>query len=58
MTKPELSNLLNQHEFPEPVLVEQRPNGFLDSHAHDFEVLALVIEGSIDIEIESNHTHY
>lgn len=58
MTKPEFLNLLNKHGFPEPVLVEQSPNGYLDSHTHDFEVLALVIEGSIDIEIGGNHTHY
>ena len=52
MKKQEFLNFLTQNQFPEPVLVEQPPNGSLGTHKHDFEVYALVIEGSIDIDVE------
>ena len=43
--------LLRQDGFPEPVEVQQIPNGSLGVHEHPFEVRALVIEGSIEIVI-------
>ena len=43
--------LLRQEGFPEPVEVQQIPNGTLGVHEHPFEVKALVIEGSIEIVI-------
>jgi quercetin dioxygenase-like cupin family protein len=43
--------LLRQEGFPEPVEVQQIPNGTLRVHEHPFEVKALVIEGSIEIVI-------
>ena len=43
--------LLQREGFPEPVEVQQVPNGQLGQHEHPFEVRALVIEGSIDIVI-------
>jgi len=42
-------HLLRQDGFPEPVEVQQIPNGVLGVHEHPFEVRALVIEGSIEI---------
>ena len=46
-------NLLRQGGFPEPVEVQQVPNASLGVHEHPFEVMALVIEGSIEIMIDS-----
>ena len=43
--------LLQREGFPDPVEVQQVPNGWLGDHEHPFEVRALVIEGSIDIVI-------
>ena len=45
-------DLLRQDGFPEPVEVQQIPNGGLEVHKHPFEVRALVIEGSIEIEVD------
>jgi quercetin dioxygenase-like cupin family protein len=45
----EFLHLLQQDEFPEPVEVQQVPNGQLGIHEHPFEVKALVIAGDITI---------
>lgn len=52
MNKKEFQSFLEKIHFPEPVLVEQPPNGGLDIHIHDFEVYALISEGYIEIDIE------
>jgi quercetin dioxygenase-like cupin family protein len=44
--------LLRQEGFPDPIAVQQIPNGHLGSHEHPFEVIALVIEGSINITMD------
>lgn len=43
---------LRQDGFPDPVEVQQPPNGRLDIHEHPFEVRALVIDGAITISID------
>ena len=43
---------LRQDGFPDPVEVQQVPNGQLGMHEHPFEVKALVIEGDITIDID------
>jgi uncharacterized cupin superfamily protein len=53
MTKEEYLKLLDQWGFPEPVEVQQPQNGYLDKHEHPFEVWALVIEGYIEIVVDS-----
>jgi len=45
-------HLLRQDGFPEPVEVEQVPNGCLGVHEHPFAVKALVTEGWIEIVID------
>jgi len=49
MNTEQFLNFLRQDGFPEPVEVQQIPNGSLSVHEHPFEVRALVIEGSIEI---------
>jgi len=49
MNTEQFLHLLRQDGFPEPVEVQQIPNGGLGIHEHPFEVRALVIEGSIEI---------
>jgi len=49
MNTEQFLHLLQQDGFPEPVEVQQIPNGGLGVHEHPFEVRALVIEGSINI---------
>jgi len=51
-------HLLRQDGFPEPVEVEQAPNGCLGVHEHPFAVKALVIEGWIEIVINGDHQIY
>lgn len=50
--------MLSQNGFPEPVLVIQEKNGFLDQHIHPFEVKALVTHGQIDIVIDGAKSTY
>lgn len=49
---------LNRDGFPEPVKVQQAPNGYLEDHEHPFEVRALVMEGSIAITINGHKNIY
>jgi len=49
---------LAKQDFPAPVLVEREVGGFLDLHAHPYEVHALVIEGQIDITIGGIKSSY
>ena len=58
MNTEQFLHLLRQDGFPEPVEVQQIPNGVLDLHEHPFEVRALVIEGSIEIVINGSSRVY
>jgi mannose-6-phosphate isomerase-like protein (cupin superfamily) len=49
--------LLKEKGFPTPALVE-RDAGGLDPHCHDFEPMALVLDGEIAIEINGKTTVY
>ncbi|MBU3580648.1 cupin [Polynucleobacter sp. AP-Capit-er-40B-B4] len=52
MNSEQFLQLLRQDGFPEPVEVQQVPNGQLGIHEHPFEVKALVVEGDITIVID------
>jgi quercetin dioxygenase-like cupin family protein len=43
--------LLHKQEFPAPVLVVRERSLFIDHHSHQYEAIALVLEGQIDINI-------
>jgi quercetin dioxygenase-like cupin family protein len=43
--------LLHKQEFPAPVLVVSERSLFLDHNSHQYEVIAMVLEGQIDINI-------
>jgi hypothetical protein len=58
MTKEEFLAMLRVERFPEPVPVKQPADGSLDTHTHPFEVKALVIDGSIEIEVDGNRSTY
>lgn len=49
--------LLKEKGFPAPVLVK-RDAGSLGPHCHDFEPIALVLDGEIAIEINGKTTVY
>ena len=49
---------LRQDGFPEPVEVQQVPNGQLGTHEHPFEVRALVVEGCITIVVDGISKDY
>ena len=52
MNSEQFLQLLYRDGFPEPVEVQQVPNGQLGVHEHPFEVKALVVEGDITIVID------
>lgn len=58
MNQDDFLKMLSQDGFPEPVLVIQEKNGFLDQHTHPFEVKALVTQGQIDIVIDGIESTY
>ena len=43
--------LLTEKEFPSPIFVVRNQGGFIDTQSFPFEVLALVLEGQIDIVV-------
>ena len=49
---------LKEAGYPDPVEVQQPPNGHLGNHTHPFGVQALVIEGFIEIEIAGKINQY
>ena len=58
MNKAQFIQLLEQEGYPQPIEVQQVPNGSLGDHAHPFAVKALVIEGSIDLTIQEKTRTY
>lgn len=58
MNQAEFLKQLALEGFPEPTLVAREPKGFLDNHAHPFEVKALVIDGQINLAIDGVRTAY
>lgn len=58
MNSGEFLQLLRRDGFPEPVEVQQVPNGWLGIHEHPFEVKALVVEGDITVEVDGLSTIY
>lgn len=52
MNSGQFLQLLRRNGFPEPVEVQQAPNGQFGIHEHPFEVRALVVEGDITIVID------
>ena len=49
MSEEEFAAYLRCEGFPEPIRVAQPAGGELGMHSHDFEVKALVIDGTITI---------
>ena len=58
MNSEQFLHLLLRDGFPEPVEVQQVPNGRLGIHEHPFEVRALVVEGDITIVIDGLSKNY
>lgn len=58
MTTEDFFKLLSGKGFPEPIFVARDRGGFLDSHSHPYEVIALVTEGQIDIVINGMKSTY
>ena len=58
MNTEQFLQFLREKGFPDPVEVQQPPQGHLDKHEHPFEVKALVIEGSMNINIEDVNKTY
>jgi hypothetical protein len=58
MNKEQFLHILHQSRYPEPVEVQQVPNGHLGEHTHPFSVQALVIDGFIEITIDGQATKY
>ena len=52
MSSEQFLQSLRQDGFPDPIEVQQVPNGQLGMHEHSFEVRALVVEGAITIVID------
>lgn len=49
---------LKEMGYPNPVEVQQPPNGKLDNHTHPFAVQALVLDGYIEIDIAGETKKY
>lgn len=58
MNSGQFLQLLRRDGFPEPVEVQQVPNGQIGVHEHPFEVRALVVEGDITIVIDGLSKNY
>lgn len=58
MNSDDFLGLLNKKGFPQPSLIKHEGSKFLDFQSHPFELLALVIEGQVDITIDGHRVIY
>ena len=58
MNREQFFQKLEREGYPQPVEVLREPNGFLTDHTHPFEVIALIISGSIELTVEGVINHY
>ena len=58
MNSEQFLRLLHRDGFPEPIEVQQAPNGQMGVHEHPFEVKALIVEGDITIVINGLSQNY
>lgn len=58
MNQDQFIQRLQETGFPDPVEVQQSPNGGLEDHAHPFAVQALILDGYIDIKIAGKTQRY
>jgi hypothetical protein len=58
MNQEQFLQSLREAGYPDPVEVQQPPNGYLGNHTHPFTVQALVVEGFIEIDIAGKINHY
>ena len=50
--------MVTDEGFNEPVMVTRDPNGFIDTHEHPFEAKALILDGQIEIGLDSDARVY
>ena len=58
MNSDDFLGLLYKKGFPQPSLVKHEGGKFLDFQSHPLELLALVIEGQVDITIDGHRVIY
>lgn len=58
MNKDQFLQTLFESGYPEPIEVQQAPNGHLDNHTHPFAVRALVVDGCIEIKSQDGLRKY
>ena len=58
MNREQFFQKLEREGYPQPVEVLREPNGFLADHTHPFEVIALILNGSIELTVEGVTNHY
>lgn len=52
MNQEQFKKVLTDEGFQDLVIVEREADGYLDTHTHPFEAKALILEGSIVIEVD------
>jgi quercetin dioxygenase-like cupin family protein len=52
MHQEQFKQLLSQEGYQDLVIVEREADGYLDLHTHPFEAKALILEGSIVIQVD------
>ena len=54
----EFIDYLRAQGFPEPVVVKKEGNIYIGPHSHNFEALALIINGEISLDVGGNRVLY
>jgi quercetin dioxygenase-like cupin family protein len=52
MNPEQFKHLLIEEGFQDLVIVEREADGYLDIHTHPFEAKALILEGSVVIQVD------
>jgi quercetin dioxygenase-like cupin family protein len=52
MNQEQFKHLLIEEGFQDLVIVEREADGYLDTHTHPFEAKALILEGSVVLQVD------
>ena len=58
MNREQFTDILTREGFQEVITLTQKPNGFVDTHTHAWEVKALILRGELTLTFGGAQHHY
>lgn len=58
MNQEQFKQQLSQEGFQDLVIVEREADGYLDLHTHPFEAKAMILEGSVVLQVDNETLNF